>query len=275
MALGNSLGGNAFTGSGTSFGSSAPTSGGFGSSGAGGNLGGWIGLASSAIGLVSGLFRGRKARRMERENPYPVAETDSLLTENQARAQQMAQVGLPQAQYNLALQNIQRNQAGALRAAQTSGRPVNVASILGQTNQATLQLDAADAAARIQNQRLAMQQNSALAAENQRVWNWNEAQRYQELAGRIAQLRAAGQQDLWGGIGMLGQLAASGVFNGMFGGNNSGQGTNNSGGGWLSGLFGGGSNQTATNQPGTYGFGGYNTLGNQPTGMAPYYGPAA
>lgn len=273
MALGNSLGGNAFTGGAASFGSSVPTGGGFGSSGGGGNLGGWIGLASSAIGLVSGLFRGRQARRMEKENPYPTAEVDPLLAENRAIAQQMAQGGLPRAQYNLALQNNQRNLAGALRAAQTSGR-VNVASILNQANQATLQLDAADAAARMQNQRLAMQQNSALAAENQRVWSWNEAQRYQELAGRIAQLRTAGQQDLWGGIGMLGQLAASGVFNGMFGGNNSGQGTNNSGGGWLSGLFGGSSNQTAANQPGTYGFGGYNTLGNQPTGMAPYYGPA-
>jgi len=259
---GNSLGSG-------SFGSSAPTGGGIG------NLGGWLGLASGVVGLVSGLFRGRQARRMERQNPYPTATVDPLIAENQARAQQMAQVGLPQAQYNLALQNIQRNQAGALRAAQQSSRgPVNVASIVDRTNQATLQLDAADAAARMQNQRLAMQQNSALAAENQRAWNWNEAQRYQELAGRIAQLRTAGQQDLWGGIGMLGQLAASGTFNNLLGGggNNSG---GNSGGGWLSGLFGGGNNQAATQQPGTPGFGGYNTLGNQPTGMAPYYGPAA
>lgn len=267
-------------GGGGSFGSSAPTGGGFGSSGGVGKLGGWLGLASGVVGLVSGLFRGGKARRMERQNPYPTATVDPLIVENRARAQQMAQVGLPQATYNLALQNIQRNQAGALRAAQSSGRPVNVASILDRTNQATLQLDAADAAARMQNQRLAMQQNSALAAENQRVWNWNEAQRYQELAGRIAQLRTAGQQDLWGGIGMIGQLAASGVFNGMFGGNG--------GSGWLSNLFGGNGNkgaaridtvlpgaQVTNNAPGTPGFGGYNTLGNQPTGMAPYYGPMA
>lgn len=266
---------------GSSFGSAPSTGGGFGSFGGGGsNLGGWVGLASSAIGLISGLFRGRKAKKLERQNPYPTATVDPLIVENQARAQQMAQVGIPQAQYNLALQNIQRNQAGALRTAQSSGRPANVASILDRTNQATLQLDAADAAARMQNQRLAMQQNSALAAENQRAWNWNEAQRYQELAGRIAQLRTAGQQDLWGGIGMLGQLAASGTFDGMFGGNG--------GSGWLSNLFGGNGNtgaaridtvlpgaQVTNNAPGTPGFGGYNTLGNQGFGMAPYSGPLA
>lgn len=214
-------------------------------------LGAIIGLASGLIGIGSGIFRRRKANRLERNNPYPTATVDQNLVYNANRARELAQIGLPG--YNTYLQNIGRNQAGALRIAQTSGRPVNVASILRATNDAVAGLDIQDANARIANERLAMQQNAALAAENQRVWGWNEAQRYQELAGRVAQLRGAGQQDLWGGIGTLGQLAASGTFNN---------------------LFGGGGQPTAQ-QPGSAGFGGYNTLGNQPFGMAPYSGPMA
>lgn len=276
MALGNSLGGNAFLGSS----SAAPSTGGggmFGGGGSGGsNLGGWVGLASSAIGLFSGLFKSRRARKLEKQNPFPTATVDPNIQANQARAQQLAQIGLPSAEYDLARRNIQSDFAGALAASQTSGRGVNIAGLLGQANKATLQLDAANAAARMANERLAMQQNSALAAENQRVWNWNEAGQYQMLAQRIAQLRQAGQQDLWGSVGMLGQLAASGTFNGLFGGNNSGgQGNSGGGFGWLGGLFGGNNNNQAQSQaPGTAGFGGFNTLGNQPFGMAPYSGPA-
>lgn len=175
-----------------------------------------IGGVSSLVGMGTGLARNARANKLEKQNPFPTASVDPNILKNQAIAEKMASIGLPG--YSTYLQNIQRNQAGALRTAATSGRGTNVASILGQTNQAVAQLDVADAEARAAGQRLAMDANAAVAAENQRVWNWNEATQYQMLAQNIAQLRQSGQQDLFGGIGMLGQLAASGVFSGLGGG---------------------------------------------------------
>ena len=221
-------------------------------------------LIGAAIGLgsiVSGIFRGAKARRLEKQNPYPTATVDANIATNQALAQQRARVGLPSEQYNYGLQNIQRNQAGALSAAMTSGRPVNIASLLGQTNQATMQLDAQNAQARMNNQMVEMQANEALAAENQRVWQWNKANRYQQMAQRVAQLRSAAQQDIFGGIGALGQMAAGGVFGKV----DSGSG----GGGGLSSLFGNGG-KAAANQVINSG-----ALGNQAFGMAPVNGMMA
>ena len=206
-----------------------------------------IGLGSALFSIGSGLARGSRARRLERNNPFPTATVDPNIVRNQQRAGQLARVGLPG--FNNYLSNIFRSQAGALRGATTSGRSVNVASILGQTNQALLGLGTANEEARINNERLAMDANTAMSAENQRVWNWNEATRYQQMAQRIAQLRGAGQQDLYGGIGMIGQLGAAGVLDN------------------LGGIFGSSTPTTTpatTNAPVSWGASGF--------GMSPYPG---
>ena len=56
---------------------------------------------------IAGIFKGNK---MAKNNPFPTAEVNNNILKNVAQAEHMAQVGLPQQQYNQAAQNIQRNQ---------------------------------------------------------------------------------------------------------------------------------------------------------------------
>src|SRR5690606_2232132 len=67
-------------------------------------------------------------------------------------------------------------------------------------NDATLQLDAANAQQRVQNQRYADQARLNLAQEEQRVENWNLQQPYLRNLQRIGQLRNSGSQNIFGGI---------------------------------------------------------------------------
>src|SRR5690606_6182384 len=136
----------------------------------------------------------------------PTTTINPELLQNAALADQMAMVGLPDAQYMQALGNINRNQAGALRVASTSGRPANVASILQQSNLATGQLDAADAAARQSNQRLAMNARAAVAQDRNRVFDWDR-QKYMLQLQQIGALRNAGNQNIFGAIGNVAQMA--------------------------------------------------------------------
>src|SRR5690606_23899081 len=99
-----------------------------------------------------------------------------------------------------ALQNISRNQAGALRQFQRGNTPASLASIVRAGNDATLQLDAANAQQRVQNQRYADQARLNLAQEEQRVENWNLQQPYLRNLQRIGQLRNSGSQNIFGGI---------------------------------------------------------------------------
>lgn len=256
MALGSSLGGNAFIGGGGYGGAvNGPSGGYFGSQpsgfggitsmssstgGSGGGMSGWnwggiIGGAASLIGGLFGMGQRRKANKLAAETQAPEATINPEIAENRAIAQQMAQVGLPQAQYNLALQNIYRNQAGALRTAQTSGRPTNVASILRQSNDAVARLDAQDAAARMANQRTLMGANTALAGERNRLFNWDREQ-YLMALQQIAGMRQSGTNNLMGALGLLGNVAISGGFKNLFGGSSSSGSSNITGGASFEGV---------------------------------------
>lgn len=167
-----------------------------------------LGLITGAIGLVSGgiqslvgIGQNRKANRLEQQNVFPTTSVNQNIQQNVANANMGAALGIPAAQYNLALQNINRNQAGALRSQERSGRPQSLASLVRAGNDATLQLDAQNAQTRIANQRYADQARLNLAQEEQRVFNWNEAQPYLRNLDRISQLRGAANQNIFGGIG--------------------------------------------------------------------------
>lgn len=171
-----------------------------------------LGLGTALVSGVSGWLQRSRAAQLERENPRPIATVDEGILENRAIASRMAGRGLPDQVYSNALRGIQSNQAGALRTLRGSGRGANVASITRQGNIAQGELDAQDALARDRNLSILMDANTQLAGERERVWNWNEAGAYQELSGRIAELRGAGNQNIMAGLGMLTQLGASGAF---------------------------------------------------------------
>jgi len=182
----------------------------------------WIVPAVTAVSGLVGLLQRRSAGNLEANNPFPFEPISPALLQNAAVAEQMAGVGLPGQQYSLAQQGIQRNLSGVLRQTQAvGGYGVNLPSILRQANYSQQQLDASNAAAQMNNQRLAMQARTQLAGEQARTFGWNERTRYSEAAARIAALRSAGNQNIAGALGFLGQMYAGGVW-GNPGNNNQG-----------------------------------------------------
>lgn len=176
-----------------------------------------IGLIGAGVGSLFGIGQMMKANRLEKNLTMPTYQVNQNLANNYAIANNMANVGLPAQQYNNILNQNNQNLASILASASRSGRTLGVGSLLRQANQATQNLNIADAQARNQNQRLAMQQGQVLAQEERNAWNWNFRDPYLRTAQRIASLRGAGTQNLFGGIGLAGQIGMASL-----GGKNSG-----------------------------------------------------
>ena len=162
-----------------------------------------VNALSSLAGSIFGSKQRKLASRIEAQNPLPLTQVNSNILQNVGLANQMAQVGLPQQQYNNALQQQQQALAGGLRTLSRGGGTANIATLLRSANQGINNLNVADAQARQQNQRLLMQQRQNLANEEQRVWNWNVANPYLRNMERVAQLRNAGNQNIFGALGNL------------------------------------------------------------------------
>ncbi len=91
----------------------------------------------------------------------PIFQIPEEFKQNREIARQMAQRGLPQQQYNNALNGIEQSQAAGLSTLSNSSNPgAGVASVVRQSNNARVGLDAADAAARDNNQRFFINQNA-------------------------------------------------------------------------------------------------------------------
>lgn len=181
-------------------------------------IGAVLGAGSALLGGVFGLSQLNRARKLEKNNILPIDRVNQNILQNQALARQQAQIGIASQQYNNILNQQQGNLATVLNTASRSGQNINVGGLLRQANQATLNLNSQDAQARQQNQRLLMQQNQAVAQEEQRVFNWNKAQPYLRTAQQVASLRNAGTQNLFSGIGTVAQMGIGGAFDNLGGG---------------------------------------------------------
>jgi len=130
----------------------------------------------------------------------------------------MAQVGLPQQQYNNQQNAILRNQAGGI---QTLGRSANVgsgvASLVRASNDADNTLNAQDAAARQQNQRFYIGQNGVLGQQKLAQQQYNKFDKYTENFNRAQGLRGAANANIQNGVN-----GASGMVMGLAGMNNGG-----------------------------------------------------
>lgn len=155
------------------------------------------GLVGGAIGLIQrgeGRNKLRHLQRPDYEIPYEV--------------QQAANEGLPSEQYAKAMQNINRQQLNALKAAKDRrGGLEAIGAIQQRTNDATLGLDAANAQARQQNQ-------LRLAGYRDKAWDWNKKQKYQTDYNYAMNLLGAGNQNLVGGIDKL--FAGGGLMAGSY-----------------------------------------------------------
>lgn len=173
----------------------------------------------SLVKGVAGIFDIFGGKKRARNNVRPMAQVNENYLKNVALAEQMGRQGLPQQQYNLGLQNIQRNQSGVLGALSRSSNPnAGLQGLLRASNDATMGLDVQNANARLNNQRFAFGQRANLANEQQRVWDWNQKGRYLEEAQAAAQQIGSGKQNAFGALTDLSQLGQSAIAGGIGGG---------------------------------------------------------
>ena len=183
----------------------------------------WVSAVIAGVGLIAGIWQSARASRLARQNKMPEYTPDVNILKNQALAEQRALTGLPAEQYQMAKDNINTATAGALRAAERSGRPGSVASILGQSTKAFSELDARNAEARQRNELTLMRANEAVAGENRTAFDWNERQVYLQNLQRIQSLRQVGMSNAVGGLSVFAQSAMTPgtVENGWFQGKGS------------------------------------------------------
>jgi hypothetical protein len=179
-----------------------------------------ISAAPSVIKGISGIFQGAKGRKLAKQNVRPTYEIPKEFQQNLAIAENMGRVGLPQQQYNQAQQNFQRNQAGALRQFGRMGNPRGLAGIVRAGNDATMNLDVADAQARLANQRAAMGYRGQMGQQQLAKQQWDKFGKYQENAAAASALMGAGRQNVMGGLSELSQVGQMYMYGNPGGGSN-------------------------------------------------------
>jgi hypothetical protein len=165
-----------------------------------------ISAIPSVIKGIQGIFQGAKGRKLAKKNVRPDYAIPESFTKNLALAENRARVGLPQQQYNQAQQNFQRNQAGALRQFGRMGNPRGLAGMVRAGNDATMNLDVADAQARMSNENAAMGYRSQLGQQQLAKQQWDKFGKYQENAAAASALMGAGRQNVMGGLSELSQV---------------------------------------------------------------------
>ena len=174
-------------------------------------LGGGLILGGLAAGkVIGGLFGNASANKAAKANVRPPYIIPPEYTDNLRMAQQMAQIGLPQQQYNNAQNGINRNLAGGLSILGRSANPgAGLASLLRARNDSQLSLDVQDANARQGNQRLVMNANNQMAGQKLAQQDWNQFKRYEENAAAIRGQKAAARQNIFGGLSDLATLGVT------------------------------------------------------------------
>lgn len=168
---------------------------------------------------ITGIIQSRKARRIEKSNPFVTENANPLFQKNVAIAENMARVGMPQQQYNNAINNIGRNQAGAIRQLGRSANPgAGLASMVRASNDATIGVDIKDANDRVNNQRFASGQRLNLAQEQNRVWDWNKRQKFLQLLSKSEALKGAGMQNMMGAFNDVSRIGMTALMGGGIGG---------------------------------------------------------
>lgn len=197
-----------------------------------GSLFGPVGTGVGAIagGIASSLFglsQKKQGNKLLADNPYPTYNIPGEIYENKNLAQQIAGGGLPATQYEQAMRNIQRQQGTAISALQGRRSAVGgIGRIVGAGNDASLNLASADAQQKLANQKVLMGANSALAGYQDKSFQWNQANKYNQNRQYAMSLLGAGNQNLAGGIdkGIAGlSYLGAGLFGGGGGGNSNSQ----------------------------------------------------
>jgi hypothetical protein len=161
-------------------------------------------LISGGAHVLSGLFGGlvgggqeRKGENLLNSLVYPTESVPQAELDNVALAKQLANQGMPSAQYNKAMQDIQRQQLTALTSAQSRRSALDaLPSITNTASNATLGLDAENAKERLANQRQLIGVNNEFANWQDKVWDNNVKQKYIQNYNYAMGLIGAGNQNI-------------------------------------------------------------------------------
>jgi hypothetical protein len=189
------------------------------------------GILGAGWGLYSGLHEKSQANKLLKSNLYPTQPIPQGIQQDATRANRLALQGLPSAQYQQAMNNIQRQQENAIVASQGQRAGMGtIGNIQQGTQDALLGLSAQDQAERIKNIQNAQQQNQVLGQYQNQAFDWNQKNRYLQNYQYGMSLLGAGNQNIARGVdtGLSGLVRSSNSP-------------------YLSGLFGNGGGNTGTN----------------------------
>lgn len=189
-------------------------------------------LIGGGTQLLGGLFKGLVGGGQKKEGKkilsglqYPDEQVPKEEIENQGLLKQQAATGLPSDQYEQAMRNIQRTQLSAIKNARSGRGGLGLVSGIQQgTNDATLNLDTADAKQKIANQNTYIAGNNRLASWKDKVWQNNVKDKYTQQYNYGMGLVGQGNQNLSSGvdqsIGALGTglYAGGGYGSGLYSG---------------------------------------------------------
>lgn len=175
-----------------------------------------IGLGIAGAGLIVGGvesdIEAHKANQIQAGLKDPTYNIPEQFYQNREIARQMAQIGLPQQQYNNATNNIDQNQAAAITALNRSGNPgAGITSVVRQGNQAKAKLDAEDAQARENNQRYFINQNAQVGNQELAKQQSDVFDKFTRDFNQMQAYRGASQQNLNNTISSAEQLGLAGI----------------------------------------------------------------
>lgn len=158
--------------------------------------------------LIGGNSQRNKGQRIINEiGDSPDQAIPNEVLQNQAMAKQRANTGLPSEQYARAMRNITRQQLMTLKgSSDRRGGLTLLPTIQQNSNDAQLNLDVADANARVQNERALYGINNNVASWKNKIWannvrdKWNRKYQYgMSLLGSGNQNSANGTDQLLAG----------------------------------------------------------------------------
>lgn len=181
-------------------------------------IGAGIAGASAAAKGISGASQVKRGKRALKRAVDPGYQIPEEFKRNLGQAEQLARVGLPSEQYNLASTNIQRGtQAGLRQLSRMSNPFAGISGLARSQSDALAQLDASNAAARRQNILGAMGARRELAGQKLAQQQYGQ-QRYFDQVNQANALIGAGRQNLSGALGSIGNIGLSMIGAGGSGG---------------------------------------------------------
>ena len=148
-------------------------------------------------GAINGAIQNHKANEIQKGLQDPTYHIPGEFYQNREIARQMAEIGIPQQQYNNAVNGINQNSAAGLATLSRSANPgAGVTSVTRQADNATNTLAAEDAQARENNQRYFIGQNSAVGNQELAKQQNDVFDKYTRDFNQMQAYRGAGQQSI-------------------------------------------------------------------------------